>query len=111
MDSPAKDHRRAYSPHFPVTEGQRYRIECSVYCSSVNAGTIGLYTSCYTNTQATGKGLVGPIRTASNMIGRWEVLNGVFTVLAGVHSMKILVWSSSNSEGTFFVDDVQITPL
>ena len=111
MAAPGKDHRRAYSPTIPISEGQRYRIESEVLCQSASKGGLALYVSGYDNSQANGKGMIQHIKAASNSVGRWETLMGTFTVPAGMPSMKILLWSSSDSVGSYLIKSVKVTPL
>ncbi|NOZ21141.1 MAG: hypothetical protein GXP25_08630 [Planctomycetes bacterium] len=110
MKAKAKAHRCAYSPAFAVSQGQRYRIEAKTFCSDVTSGTIGIYACAYTNAKAEGSPDIKSVRSASNMTGRWEALKGDFTVPTGAVALKILVWSRSDSVGTFYVDDVKVIP-
>ncbi|MEW6359573.1 MAG: GDSL-type esterase/lipase family protein [Planctomycetota bacterium] len=110
MKSPAKGHRCAYSPAFPVSEGQRYCIEAKAFCADVTNGTVGIYVCSFTNQQAEGSPEIKSVRNASNTTGRWETLKGDFTVPADVVALKVMVWSRDDSVGTFYVDDVHVIP-
>ncbi len=111
MAASGKDHRRAYSPPFSVAEGQRYRIESKVFCKLSKKGGIALYISGYPNAESSGKGMINHIKAASNSINQWETLSGTFTIPAGMLSMKIMIWSSVDTVGTYYIDDVKVTPL
>ncbi|OGV75082.1 MAG: hypothetical protein A3K19_00790 [Lentisphaerae bacterium RIFOXYB12_FULL_65_16] len=110
MKEPGKDHRRAYSPLFPVSERQRYRIEGKVFCGETTAGGIGVYVCTYTNDKGEGEPQAQCVKRASNVAGRWETVGDKFTVPPGAVAMKIMIWSGKESVGTFYVDDVKILP-
>ncbi len=111
MKRPGKDHRRAYSPAIPVSEGQRYRIESKIFCQTAEKGGIALYVSSYPNAESSGKGQITHIKAASNSVDREETLSGTFTVPEGMLSMEVLLWSSSESVGAYDIRDVKITPI
>ncbi len=111
MKTVGKDHRRAYSPTIPVSEEQSYRIESKVLCKSQTKGGIALYISAYPNISATGKGMIHHIKASSNSVGRSETLSGTFTIPPGMASIKVMIWSSVDSVGSYFIDDVKVTPL
>ena len=110
MPAKGKGHRCAYSPSFPVVAGQKYRIAGKVFCANVTHGSVGLYTCSYTEPKCEGTGTIKSLRGASNMTNRWETLKGNFVVPDGVIGLRILLWSRSDSVGTFYVDEIKVAP-
>lgn len=110
MKAAGSPHRCAYSPAMGVMPGQKYRIEAKVFCAEVTGGTVGLYACSYTDAKAEGDPAIKPVRSASNILGRWETVKGGFAVPDGTQAMRILIWSRSDSVGTFYVDDVRVSP-
>jgi len=110
MTAAGRSHRCAYSPAFKVAPGQQYRIQAEVLCAKPGNGTVGVYTCSYADAKAEGKNVIKSVRAASGMAGRWETVKGNFTVPQGVAALKILIWSRSDSTGTFYIDDLSVTP-
>ncbi|NUP99243.1 MAG: hypothetical protein HUU35_05230, partial [Armatimonadetes bacterium] len=111
MLAPAGDHRRAWSPAMPVKPGQRYEIAARVYRTEPAEGNHGLYVAWYPTAEAVGEANIQAVRGASNTLGVWEPLSGRITVPDGAAAMRVLFWAAREAKGTFFVDDVSVTPV
>ncbi len=110
MKGPANDHLRAWSPPVRVVPWQRYRIEAWIYTADMQAGLAGLYMATHGDAEGMNKARIHRI-AAPQTKGRWERLKGEFEIPEGVASMRVLVWAERKGRGTFFCDDVTITPL
>ncbi len=107
---PAKDHRRAWSPLVAVKPGQRYVATAQVKCLTAGTGTVGLYLASYADAPGTGEPQISLIRAAGNLVGRWEPVTGKLVIPARAAAIRLLVWSSRDSTGSFLVGDVALTP-
>ena len=110
MPAAGKGHRCAFSPAMQVAPGQEYRIEGKIFCANVTQGTVGLYACSYEDAKGEGQANIKSVKAASNMASRWETAKGNFVVPQGAAGMRILLWASRDSAGTFYVDDVRVSP-
>lgn len=110
MAAPAADHRRAWSPIVPVKPGQRYDLSARIYRTEPAKGNHGLYVGYYTTADGAGEPGIQPVRGASNMPGVWEPVSGRITIPDGVAALTVLIWAAREASGTFWVDEVTLTP-
>ncbi|MGI6353507.1 MAG: CIA30 family protein [Lentisphaeria bacterium] len=106
------DHVRAWSTPINVISGQVYRIEADVL-NKIAKGRYGIYIAEYS--EGDGKGQFDGLSmhcvfAQAGNARHWTRHGSKYTVPEGIKSVRVLVWSSKDSLGTLYFDNLKVIP-
>lgn len=106
-----KDHRRAYSPLYPVEPRQLYTVSAQIWGERPLAtGSMGVYACLYDNPEGQGEPKIVAIQRGFVGTGQWEAKSDRLEIPDGVRSLRIMIWGSRDATGEFRCADVAIQP-
>ncbi|MBN8216373.1 MAG: SGNH/GDSL hydrolase family protein [Spirochaetes bacterium] len=106
LKAAAKDHRRAFSPAWPVKAGESVRLRAQCFTVSHSAGDFGLFAAAYETADGSGPIKVLPVKRGPTPLGAWARLEGAVEIPAGIKSLRAMIWAPRDGLATFFIDDV-----
>lgn len=107
----AGDHRRAYSPLYPVEPRQLYTVSAQIRGERpLASGSMGFFVCLYDNPQGQGSPRIVAIQRGFAGTGQWETKSDRLEIPDGIRSFRIMVWASRDATGEFRCADVAIQP-